>query len=281
MGRSGILDSFTWEFAQIEDGQLEVTQRGRGEPVVIIQTALTADEFLAIGSRLAKSFHVVLYHRRGYAGSSRTHGTPSIAQEASDCLQLCEALALRRVHLVGGSFSSAVALNLAADVPGRVHSISLIEAPPTMTASRDEFLAACSQSLSEYKDLGATQALDRFLGRLIGPDWRRDIAVQVPDGVAAVERDADAFFSSDIPALMAWEFGDTDVEAITQPLCYVGGTDSGPWFDQTRDQIKAWFPTAHFASIQGADHSLALRTPTGSPQPLLTSYRHPMGSGSA
>jgi hypothetical protein len=48
-----------------------------GEPVLFVQTALTADELLPIARQpvLADRYQKILYHRRGYAGSSSS-GAP-------------------------------------------------------------------------------------------------------------------------------------------------------------------------------------------------------------
>jgi hypothetical protein len=49
---------------------LEVDVRGSGEPVVMIQTALFADEFVPLADHrsLRDDYQVIVYHRRGYAG---------------------------------------------------------------------------------------------------------------------------------------------------------------------------------------------------------------------
>ncbi|MQA06166.1 MAG: hypothetical protein GEV07_26765 [Streptosporangiales bacterium] len=52
--------------------ELEVPDWGAGDPIVFIQTALTADESrpLAEEDAFRDSYRKVLYHRRGYAGSA-------------------------------------------------------------------------------------------------------------------------------------------------------------------------------------------------------------------
>jgi hypothetical protein len=58
----------------------------------------------------------------------------------------------------------------------------------------------------------------------------RDIELHVPDAVASVEHDANTFFATDLPALLAWRIGAEDARRITQPVLYVGGTANGHWF---------------------------------------------------
>ena len=65
-----------WRRVVLSDAVLEVEVRGSGEPIVLIQTALIADEFLPLAtqSELQDPYQVILYHRRGYAGSSPVQG---------------------------------------------------------------------------------------------------------------------------------------------------------------------------------------------------------------
>jgi pimeloyl-ACP methyl ester carboxylesterase len=244
----------------VPDAALEVEVRGSGEPVVLIQTALIADEFEPIASTLGlRADHtIVLYHRRGYAGSSPVQGPGSIPRDAIDCQRLLAELRIERAHVVGLSYSGAVALQLAADAPECVHSVCLIEPPPAHIPSAREFLAANRQFIDYHRRHGPEAALDLFLTRLIGPDWRHDIEQHLPDGAAQVERDAGTFFATDLPALSAWRFSGEDARRITQPVLYLGGTASGPWFAEVHQLILAWLPQAEDVMIPGAGHFLAL-----------------------
>ncbi len=78
----------------VPGAELEVAQWGAGEPVVFIQTALTADELLPVATDPAlASYRKVLYHRRGYEGSSAVAGPGSVRRDAEDCAALLDALA--------------------------------------------------------------------------------------------------------------------------------------------------------------------------------------------
>jgi pimeloyl-ACP methyl ester carboxylesterase len=214
----------------VADATLEVNVRGSGEPVLLIQTALTADEFLPLASQptLADAYQLILYHRRGYAGSSPVHGPGSIERDARDAEALLAALDIDRAHIVGVSYSAAVALQLAATAPGRVHSLCLIEPPPVHIPNAEEFLAANAQLAEDFRLHGPATALDRFLTRLVGPDWRRDIERHLPAGVAQIQHDADTFFATDIPALMAWRFGPDDAQGSPSPFCTSEAPTAGP-----------------------------------------------------
>jgi pimeloyl-ACP methyl ester carboxylesterase len=98
------------ERVQIADAELEYEVRGTGEPVVFIHGALIADAFrpLAREPGLAHRFQLILYHRRGYANSSRTSGVVTVSQQAADCLSLLRHLEIERAHVVGHSLGGAL-----------------------------------------------------------------------------------------------------------------------------------------------------------------------------
>ncbi len=216
----------------VPGADLEVAQWGAGEPIVFIQTALTADELrpLANARALDHGYRKVLTHRRGYEASSATAGPGSIARDAQDCAALLDALDIPRAHVVGVSYSGAVALQLAADAPDRVHSLVLIEPPPTHTPSAPEFRAAIHELQQGRRDHGPAVALDDFLTGLVGADWRTEVESLLPGSEAQMEYDAITFFDTDLPALLDWPFGDAEIRRIACPVLHVGGTDSGPWF---------------------------------------------------
>lgn len=244
----------------VPGAEMEVDDWGAGEPVVFVQTALVADELLPLADhpKLAEGYRKILYHRRGYAGSSGVSGPGSIVRDAADCRALLDALELPRAHLVGLSFSGAVVLQLAADAPSCVHSLTLLEPPPVHTASAPDFRAANDRMLQSRRERGLDAALEEFLGMVIGPRWREEIEQHVLGSPEQMERDVRTFFDVDLPALLGWPFERGDAGRIGAPVMHIGGSDSGPWFAEVRQLILEWFPHADDVVIDGADHSLAI-----------------------
>ena len=70
----------------VPGGAVEVEVRGDGEPVVLIQTALVADELRPLGELLLRDGdrQVIGYHRRGYGRSTPARGPGSITSDALD-----------------------------------------------------------------------------------------------------------------------------------------------------------------------------------------------------
>jgi pimeloyl-ACP methyl ester carboxylesterase len=244
----------------VDGAALEVHEWGGGDPVVFIQTALTADELrpVARDRALQHGYRKIVYCRRGYAGSSTVRAPGSVARDAADCRALLTALNIERAHVVGFSYSGAVALQFAADSPEHVQTLTVVEPPPVHTPSAAEFRAANDRLVEARRSLGLEAALDEFLSRVIGPNWRTDVEAHLPGSAAQMQRDATTFFDVDLPALLAWRFGREDAHRISCPILYVGGTESGRWFAEVRDLVLDWLPRAHDVMIEGGDHSLML-----------------------
>lgn len=238
--------------------RLESFDWGSGEPVVFIQTALTADELRPVATHPAlDGYRKIVYYRRGYAGSSPVAGPGSIQRDAADCAALLTELDVDRAHVVGLSFSGAIALQLAADVPERVHSLTVIEPPPVHIPSADEFRAANDRLIAIRREQGLEAALHEFLTIVIGPDWQQATEEVLPGSSTQMRQDAATFFDTDVPALLEWRFGPDEADRIGCPVLYVGGSESGPWFDEVHELILGWIPHAEDVIIDGADHSLA------------------------
>jgi pimeloyl-ACP methyl ester carboxylesterase len=243
----------------VQDARLEVLDWGSGEPVLFVQTALMADELRPVATDPAlDDYRKILYHRRGYAASSPVEGPGSIQRDAADGAALLIDLDIDRVHVVGLSFSSAIALQLATDFPERVRSLTLIEPPPVHIPSADEFRAANDRLITSRRDQGVGAALDEFLTMAMGPDWQQAAEEALPGSSTQMRHDVATFFDTDLPALLAWTFGSDEAARIDCPVLYIGGSESGPWFAQVHELILEWIPHAEDAILDGADHSLAL-----------------------
>ncbi len=253
------------EMITVGDVDLEVDVLGEGEPVVIIQTALTADELRPLAERTAARgpFRVVYYYRRGYAGSGSLHRPASVTTEAADCRALITALDIAPAHVVGVSYSAAIALALASSAPETVQTVTVIEPPPVRVPSDSPFLAATAKTLEAFNTDGPLVALDKFMTMLAGPDWSRDAERDAPGSVAAMQRDATTFFESDVPALLSWDFDAEDAAAIRCPVYCVGGSESGPWFAEARTHLLRLLPHAESTVVEGGGHLLAATHASG------------------
>ena len=239
---------------------LELHDVGTGDPVVLVQSALTADELAPLAEHVVArgAYRAIVYHRRGYGGSSPVQGPGSVVRDAADCRDLIVALRLGKVHVIGYSYSGAVGLQLAADSAEYVHTLTLIEPPPVHVPSAEEFRAANARLLEARRARGPGAALEEFLALVVGPEWRTEVEQRLPGAAEQMERDTATFFDTDLPALLSWRFTAEDARRVNCPVLHIGGSDSGPWFAEVRDLLLTWLPQAEDVLLTGAHHSLAL-----------------------
>ena len=240
--------------------ELDVHDVGTGDPVVLVQTALTADELAPLAEHLVArgGYRAIVYHRRGYASSSPVQGPGSVVRDTADCRDLIDALGLGRVHIVGYSYSGAVGLQLAADAVEYVQTLTLIEPPPVHVPSSEEFRAANARLQEVRRARGPGTALEEFLALVIGPDWRTEVEQRLPGAAEQMQRDTTTFFDTDLPALLSWHFDAEDARRIKCPVLHISGSHSGPWFAEVRDLVLTWLPQTEDVLLTGADHSLVL-----------------------
>lgn len=248
----------TRQLIAVGDAHLEVDLFGDGQPVVVIQTALTAEELLPLARAVSqRGSRVIHYHRRGYAGSSAITAPQSLASEADDCQRLIEVMGLGPVHVVGASFSAAIALSVAAAHPTSVRTVTIIEPPPVRSVNTEEFFALTASLIESYRVRGDQVALGEFMEVLIGPDWREVSERDLPGSVAQMERDARTFFESDLPALLTWDFAPSQAATIRCPVLYVAGEATAGWFVDAQTRLPGLLPQTELRFVGGAGHLVA------------------------
>lgn len=237
---------------------VEVEELGAGAPAVVVQTALDVDELAPLSRVLGKDLHVWHLRRPGYAGSGPARVPGSVAADADLVASLVAHLDTGPAHLVGASYSAAVALTLATRHPEVVRSLALVEPPPYGTAGAEDFRAASGAFTDTYTRSGEDAALEQLMVLLDGRDWRAGAERDRPGSVATMERGARTFFTSDLPALVDWTLDDEQVAGIRCPVLLVGGASSHPWFAEMLDRLQRLVADPTRVTIAGAGHSAAL-----------------------
>lgn len=220
-------------------------------PVLFIRTALDAGELLPLGEQLASAGWRTVDCPRPSLGSVRDDAD-AVAEQASD---------LRPVHVVGASYSAAVALSLASRRPELVRSLTVVEPPPAATAYDAEFRALCRRLVDDHRERGTSAALDGFMTMLAGADWRVRQEALRPGSVRTVEEGAEAFFAAELPALQGWSFGDDEASRTTCPTLVVQGAETGAGFRAMAQRLTAALADARLAVVPGADHLAAATHP--------------------
>ncbi|HYB90126.1 MAG TPA: alpha/beta hydrolase [Candidatus Binataceae bacterium] len=270
------------ETADLSGIKIEFESRGQGEPVVLIHGSVVADSYLPLmGERsLSGRYRLIRYRRRGYGGSSHSRPPVSIADQANDCLGLIRHLGIRKAHVVGHSYGGVIATRVALDAPDAVHSLSLLEPalvgllPASMTPGLD--LAAAIQSYFGGNKRGA---IEGFLMRVAGTDYRANLERVLPGGCEAAVADGDTFFQIEMPAIQEFmtAFSAGDLRRLRSPVLAGVGGNSVPVFREIHRAIVAILPQAKSIEIPDAGHMLQMENPKAVGEALASFFgRHPI-----
>ncbi len=272
------------ERADLDGITLEYEIAGRGEPVAFIHGALIAETFrpLLAEPALTDRYHLVRYHRRGYAGSTHTRGPMMVAQHAADCRSLLRHLGIERAHIVGHSYGGAVALQLALDTPEVVHSLALLEPAIVASSGVQAYRAALERGEQRFREANAEEVVDEFFQPRFGPGYRALLDQNLPGSFARAVADAATWFERESPALREWTFGEAEMRRVTQPVLAVHGQDSDalwPRFGETHRLLLASLPQAEGFILPGATHLLHAQNPLGMAEALAAFFTRHTESG--
>ena len=219
------------------------------DPVALIRTALDAGELLPLGEELAAAGLRPVDCPRPSLGSIRGEAD-SVAEQLRD-------VAHGPVHVVGASYSAAVALSLASHRPDLVSCLTVVEPPPAGTAYDGDFRDLCHEMVADHEERGTAAALDGFMGVLAGDGWRERQESLRTGSVAQIEAGAEAFFTADLLALLGWSFDDEEAAAVACPTLVVRGAETRPMFAAMAERVAGVVPRADLQVVAGADHLAA------------------------
>lgn len=254
------------ENAKLNGIELQYDVTGSGDPVLLISTGPIADSFLPLVSEkaLADRYRLIRYRQRRMAAGTDNPEPVSFEQHAADATALLSHLDIRRAHVAGHSTGAAIALQLAFDRPEIVRTLALLEPPLVGVPSAAAFFEKAGPALAAYGAGDREGAMKTFLSTVSGLGWdtcREHIDKRVPGGVALALKDSDNFFGSYLPALNAWQFGDKQAGAISQPVLSVLGTNTERWFVDSHALLHTWFPQAEDCLIEDVGHLLHIQRP--------------------
>lgn len=267
----------TGDRARVDGAGLAYEVRGEGEPVVLIHAGVCADWFRALPDEPALAGHrLVRYHRAGYGESDPLEGPLGIGRQAAHCHELMRRLGIRRAHIVGHSSSAAIALQLALDHPGAVHSLALLETALLVVPSGP----FAGEAVRAYRAGDAATAVDVWLRGVCGPGYRSTLDRVLPGAFEQAVADAGTFFGQELPAIREWPFDAAAATRVTQPALVVLGGRSGevgPAFAERHALLCGWLPRAEPFVLPAATHLLHVANPAGMAEALAGFFdRHPM-----
>jgi pimeloyl-ACP methyl ester carboxylesterase len=229
---------------------------GHGPPLVIVHGAWTDHVVWGeMARRLASSFRVIRYDRRGHSRSERPPGAYLRRQHEDDLAALIERLDAAPAYLGGSSYGGLVALGLAARRPDLVRAVAVHEPAATSVLRRHE-AAGVDANMDAVRDQIAAgdvvAGTRRFVEEVIlGPGAWEAFPASVRKTFVG---NAPAYVSDQLDP--AWS--QLDIDAINRfpgRILLTQGQASPPWLRLAVDRLAELIPATEVTRILAAGHS--------------------------
>ncbi len=210
--------------------------------------------------RLAGSFRVLSYDRRGHSRSERPAGQGSVREDVADLAALIEHFGLVPAWVAGNSFGAAIALRLAAARPELLRGLvghepplfSLLAGHPTAAPLLEPLgqrLRGVVERIASGDSAGGAEefvekvALGEGVWAQLPPAARRTFVENAPTFLDEV-RD---------PEQVAFEL--ESVRGFTRPVLLTVGDRSPPIFGPVVERLAAVLPNVEVVTFPGAGHT--------------------------
>jgi pimeloyl-ACP methyl ester carboxylesterase len=253
---------------------------GEGDPLVLVHGSwVNADSWELVVPRLAQSFRVLVYDRRGHSRSERPQGQGSVHDDADDLAGLLETLGLAPAHVVTNSLGGNIALRLTAKRPELFRSLSCQEPPLFDLLAEDpdgqELLSQGARTLDAIGERIAAGdhegAARQFVEEVVfGPGAWGDVPPQIK---TAFVENAPTFLDE----LRDPDLFGVDAKALARvqlPTRFTNGSESPPVFSRVVDRLIDLVPNAQRETIEGAGHVPALTDPERYADTIASFARH-------
>ena len=246
---------------RVGDAEIEYSNQGGGEPVVLVHAGFFSDWFIPLAARAELAdVRVIRVRRAGYVTGPPPSGHVSIADHADHLAALLDTLHIERAHIVAHSSSANMALQLAADRPERIGGLVLVE--PARAGDSWPPNDAIRQAMSQYFELAARDLhamFDQAMRMICAPDYAEVITAALgPGALERAERESAFHFADEVPAVLEWSFDAALASHIGQPVLLV---QCGASYEAIMADLARWLPRATLTKLERADHMLPLRDP--------------------
>ncbi|MFB6810678.1 alpha/beta fold hydrolase [Streptomyces sp. NPDC056387] len=267
--------------ARVNGADLHYEVVGEGEPLVLVHGSwVDHGTWRRVVPRLAQSFRVLVYDRRGHSRSACPPGRGSRRQDEDDLASLIELLGAP-AHVAGSSFGASTALGLASRRPELLRTLTAHE-PPLMDVVGDEDreLRLLMQAMEA--------ALDRVLAALRAGEDRAgaqrfvdDVAVGPGGWEQMPERVRETFAAN--ASTFADEMADPDWSRIDLaglrgyqgPALLTFGSESPPWFPVIVGKLATALGRARMRTLEEDGHVPHLTHPDRYADSLAAFIRSP------
>ncbi|TDD15354.1 alpha/beta hydrolase [Kribbella turkmenica] len=262
---------------------LDVWVFGDGTPVAFVHGGMMRDFLVPLADALTErgGYQVIHFGRRGHGGRGLPITATDIPGQAADVVAILDALGIERAHVAGHSIGAYIALEVARLAPDRLLSALLLELVLAAHLTSKESL----QSVKDFAEIAApTMAEKHANGDKSGAvtmfyeitsgiaDAKTVVDSALPQGAGDLAAaDLFTFLQVDGPAMAAWTATATpaQLQQITTPVTWIGGTESPPHFTESRDILRSWLPAIRSTTVPGT-HYFPLQNPDRTAATLIS-----------
>ncbi len=259
---------------RVSDGDaLDVWVLGEGTPVVFVHGAVTRDLLVPLADELIRrgDHQVIHYGRRGHGGRGLPAEAADVTGQARDILAILDALGISRAHVAGHSFGAYIAMEIATRAPDRVMSALLLEplfGQVVRSAEGQETLRAVAEVampaiIEKYAHGDADGSLADFYEVTSGVENAQEqVEGALPEGARELATtDLATFLHVDWPAMGAWMSAAVPLPDATTPILWLGSSDSGMVFAESRAHLQEHLPGTTAYTIADVGHYFPLLKP--------------------
>lgn len=260
----------------IRGAELEVTELGRGEPLVLVHGSLSdLRSWSNVAPELAQQFRTISYSRRYHWPNERIPKGVDYAMDdqVADLQALLEEVAVEPAHLVGHSYGGYLALLAAVRSPRLVRTLVLAEPPvlplfvsippkpvellklalrrPAVALSIVRFVAKGIDPATKAVQRGANEEAIRHFGTAVLGNDAYSLLSDERMGQIRANFIESEFLGSGFSDLTADE-----VAKVNQPTLLLGGEDSPPLFGHLLDRLEELLPNVERAAVEASSHNV-------------------------
>lgn len=227
--------------------QLHYQTLGQGQPLILLHGLFgSGNNWGAVAKHFAQYFQVISVDLRNHGNSPHTD-KQDYAVMAEDLAELCDALNLNTVHLLGHSLGGKVAMQFATQFPQRVDKLVVVDMAMRAYADAHTHLIDAMMAV----DLSAVRSrneVDLALSSSINQAAVRQFLLMnlVKSGEQFAWRINLAALKANYPAMQQ---AVCELALYDKPCLFIRGEHSDYLSDDDIDHIKAHFTQAQFASL--------------------------------
>ena len=255
------------EFIEVDGVRLHYTDRGTGQPVVLVHgNAVAGDDWNTSGVAdllLGDGFRVIVFDRPGFGHSERPRGRAWTAMQQAELLHnALRQLGVERPVVVGHSWGTIVALSMAVRHPADMAGLVLLSGYYFWTLRPDAVLVAAG-AIPILGDL-LRYTVSPWLGRLLMPLQKRAMFSPAPVTVRFRAEYSDAM------ALRPSQIRATSVDGalmipgalrlrrhydeLSMPTLIMAGSGDKVVFKRNAERLRDAIPGSVLRILDGAGH---------------------------